>query len=179
MNGSVPGGLAHGAGVALRVSRLELGDDAGGNDIAGDGPDLFELARLERGGGPCGRGARRLDERRHGAGLALDDDRERAFGLLPEAALENVTRLLALGAGEDEAVREKVVEPGRCHTRRDDDDEPRRQDEPAEPNHRARELLHQHGLLAPRTLVTTKLVAAKLRKIGETVKATMRRRHAA
>ena len=62
--GDIAGRLAHGAGVALRVGRLELGDDAGGNDVAGDGPNLFELARLERGGGPTGRGTRRLDERR-------------------------------------------------------------------------------------------------------------------
>ena len=122
----------HVVGVALRVRRLEVGDDQRGDDGVRDRLDRGDLARS---------GARRRPWRppaRTGAtsccgraGLAARDDRERPGRLLAELLLEDPLRPRGVRPGEREAVREQVREPRVAAAGGEEDHQPRPRERPS------------------------------------------------
>jgi hypothetical protein len=132
--------------VAFGVSGLEVGHD-GGRDYgvrdhlnAGQpsGRKLcsgFRRAFPHDGNEPVGR-----------AGRALDDEAERACGLLAEVVLENLLCPVCVRSGEREAVREETAQARHGHHRHDENDAPDGHDRPAVADHRVGEMVHR-GLL--------------------------------
>ena len=137
-----PGGLPHRVGVALRVGRVQARDDGRRDDVARHGVDGRHLSRRQRACGAVGSGAHLRHELRSLAGRSLDHDRERALRLLAEVRLEDGPGLVALGAGQDEPVREQIGEAGRGRSGSHHGNEPDGEHRPAKTDHRSSPARH-------------------------------------